>query len=57
MKKYKVIINGKDINNKQMRKEVEVYILHENDICKAAYEIGFYYISSYRFDGITTKIY
>lgn len=52
-----VIVNGSDKNNKRIRKEFNVNCVHEKDICDIAFKNGFYYVKSYRYNGLTIKIY
>lgn len=45
----KVIVNGKDFNNKQMRKTIELYIVHSDYVTERAFAIGFATVTSYRY--------
>lgn len=53
----KVIVNGADRNNKQMRRTILVGHCDEKEICEKAFAVGFSYVRSYRHNDITTKIF
>ena len=44
MKEY--IVNGADINNKQLRKKIKAY--DENDAVEKAFNSGYFYVRSLR---------
>lgn len=49
MTKKKVFINGKDRNDKQIRKSVEMFIVHPDYITERAFQLGFTAVTSYRY--------
>lgn len=53
----KVIVNGANKENKQMRRIIEVVHADEKEICEKAFNIGFYYVRSYRMNNITVKMF
>lgn len=53
---YEVIVNGADENGKQLRKKISVDLVHWQNICDKAFEQGYFYVNSYRYNGITVKI-
>ena len=53
----KVIVNGANKENKQMRRTIEVGHADEKEICEKAFKVGFYYVRSYRMNNITIKMF
>lgn len=53
----KIIINGGNRENKQMRRTVEVVHADEKEICEKAFKMGFHYVRSYRVNNITVKMF
>lgn len=45
----KVFINGKDFNDKQIRKSIELYIVHPDYVTERAFAMGFAAVTSYRY--------
>lgn len=55
MRKQKVFVNGKDFNDKQIRRSIELYLVHPDYVTEKAFALGFAAVTSYRYYNSVSK--